>query len=111
DLHRRPIAREERASPATGGGRRPEHWRGAGGGRTAAALVVGHPGRPFGLPKLIFGRGGAGMLAIIGLVLIALWIIGLAFKVTSGLIHIALVVGLLLVIFNFITGRRATSIP
>jgi uncharacterized membrane protein len=51
------------------------------------------------------------MLAIIGLVLIALWIIGLAFKVTSGFIHIALVVGLLLVIFNFITGRRATSVP
>ena len=51
------------------------------------------------------------MLAIIGLVLIALWIVGLAFKVTSGLIHIALVVGSLLVIFNFITGRRATSVP
>src|SRR3954462_5039762 len=69
------------------------------------------PGRPFRLARPIFGRGGAGMLAIIGLVLIALWIIGLAFKVTTGLIHIALVVGLLLVIFNFITGRRATSVP
>ena len=51
------------------------------------------------------------MLAIVGLILIALWIIGVALKITAWFIHIALVVGLLLVVFNFITGRRPTAVP
>ena len=49
------------------------------------------------------------MLAIIGIILILAWLAGLAFKVTAGFIHIALVVGVIMVIAHFITGRgRAT---
>jgi Family of unknown function (DUF5670) len=53
--------------------------------------------------------GGVRMLAIIGLILIALWIVGLAFKVTVWFIHIALVIGILLIVFHFITGRKTAA--
>jgi Family of unknown function (DUF5670) len=54
-------------------------------------------------------RGGVRMLAIIGLVLIALWIVGLALKVTAWFIHVALVIGILLIVFNFVTGRKTAA--
>lgn len=47
------------------------------------------------------------MLYLIGAVLLAFWILGLAFKVTTGLIHIALVAALIVFAFSFFTGRRA----
>lgn len=43
---------------------------------------------------------------IIG-ILILLWLAGFAFSVGGGLIHTLLVIALVLVIFNLITGRRA----
>ena len=47
------------------------------------------------------------MLAIIGAVVLICWLLGLtAFHVTTGLIHIALVVGLILVVMHFVSGRR-----
>jgi hypothetical protein len=47
------------------------------------------------------------MLAIIGAIVLICWLLGMtAFHVTSGLIHIALVVGLILLIMHFVTGRR-----
>lgn len=50
------------------------------------------------------------MLAILAAILIVLWLLGfLAFHVTSGLIHIALVVGIVLVAVHFLRGRRATE--
>jgi hypothetical protein len=49
------------------------------------------------------------MLAIIGLILIAVWIVGLALKVTVWFIHVALVIGILLIVFNFITGRKTAA--
>ncbi len=49
------------------------------------------------------------MLAIIGVILIVLWLIGLAFKVTVWAIHLALIVGLVLIVLNFLTGRRPTA--
>lgn len=49
------------------------------------------------------------MLAIIGIILVIAWLAGLAFKVTAGAIHIALVLGVILVIAHFAMGRgRAT---
>lgn len=49
------------------------------------------------------------MLATIAIILIALWLLGLlAFHITTGFIHIALVIGLLLLVMHFMRGRTAT---
>jgi hypothetical protein len=48
------------------------------------------------------------MLGLIGAVLIVLWLLGFsAFHVTTGFIHVALVVGLILLVLHFLTGRTA----
>lgn len=50
------------------------------------------------------------MLGIIAAVLIVLWLLGFfAFHVTSGLVHIILVVGLIMLLFHFLRGRSATA--
>jgi hypothetical protein len=50
------------------------------------------------------------MLAVIGAVLIVLWLLGfLAFHVTLGFIHILLVIGLVLMVMHFIRGSSATT--
>jgi hypothetical protein len=48
------------------------------------------------------------MLLTIAIILLILWALGfLAFHVTSGLIHILLIVGIIVLIWNFVAGRRA----
>ena len=48
------------------------------------------------------------MLGIIAAILIIGWLLGLfAFHVSTGLFHILLVVGLVLLVFHFMSGRRA----
>jgi hypothetical protein len=48
------------------------------------------------------------MLAIIAAVLIVLWLLGLfAFHVTTAFIHVALIVGIILLIIHFM--RRTTA--
>jgi hypothetical protein len=37
------------------------------------------------------------------------WILGLAFKVTTGVIHLALIAGLILFVLGFLRGRSTTS--
>jgi hypothetical protein len=50
--------------------------------------------------------GGEDMLATIAAVLIVLWLLGFfAFHVTSGLIHVVLVVGLIVLVLHFLRGR------
>ena len=50
------------------------------------------------------------MLGIIAAVLIVLWLLGFfAFHVTTGLIHIVLVVGLIMLFFHFLRGRSANA--
>ena len=50
------------------------------------------------------------MLGIIAAVLIVLWLLGFfAFHVTAGFIHIALVVGLILLVLHFVTGGTASA--
>lgn len=50
------------------------------------------------------------MLAVIGAILIVLWLLGfLAFHVTLGFIHILLVIGLVLIVMHFIRGSSATT--
>lgn len=46
------------------------------------------------------------MLALLGLVLLVLWLLGfVAFHVSSGVIHILLVLALISIIFHFLRGR------
>ncbi len=47
------------------------------------------------------------MLLIIGIVLVVLWLGGFALHIGGALIHILLVLALISIVFNFLTGRRA----
>jgi hypothetical protein len=48
------------------------------------------------------------MLWTIFVILIILWLLGwLAFHVAGGLIHILLVIALIVLVWNLLTGRRA----
>jgi len=40
--------------------------------------------------------------------LLVFWVLGLAFKVAAGFIHILLVIALVLFVVNLLTGRRTT---
>ncbi len=52
------------------------------------------------------------VLWIIAAIVLAFWILGLAFKVTTGLIHILLVAAIILFILGFFRGRRSsTAVP
>ena len=47
------------------------------------------------------------MLAIIGAIVIIAWLLGItAFHVTAGVIHVALVVGVILLVMHFLGGRN-----
>ena len=39
-------------------------------------------------------------------VIVALWLLGLVFRIAGNLIHLLLVVALIVVVFNFISGQR-----
>jgi membrane-bound ClpP family serine protease len=55
-------------------------------------------------------KGVKDMLGVIAAVLIVLWLLGfLAFHVSSGLIHILLVVGIIMLLLHFFRGRSATA--
>ena len=46
------------------------------------------------------------MFAIIGIVLIVLWLLGfLAFHITTGMIHILLGIAIVMIILHFFRGR------
>lgn len=48
------------------------------------------------------------MVWTIAVVLLVLWLLGfVAFQVGSGLIHLRLVLALVAVVYQFVTGRRA----
>ena len=50
------------------------------------------------------------MLYTIALVLVILWVLGLVTSYTmGGLLHILLVVAIIMIVFNLISGRRASS--
>jgi hypothetical protein len=46
------------------------------------------------------------MLYTIVVVLVVLWLLGLVTHVAGGLIHLLLVVAVIILIFNLISGRR-----
>ena len=47
------------------------------------------------------------ILWVILVIVLAVWLIGLLADVAGSLIHLLLVVGLLILVYNIITGRRA----
>jgi len=48
------------------------------------------------------------MLYTIAVILLVLWLLGLVTSVTAGgLVHLLLVVALIMIVFNLISGRRA----
>jgi Family of unknown function (DUF5670) len=50
------------------------------------------------------------MLGIIAAVLIVLWLLGFfAFHITTSVIHIALIVGLILLVLHFMRGSAASA--
>jgi hypothetical protein len=46
------------------------------------------------------------MLWTIFVILVVLWLLGFSFHIAGGLIHLLLVVALVILIFNLVTGRR-----
>ena len=50
------------------------------------------------------------MLWTIFVILLILWILGFSFHVAGSLIHLLLVIAVVVLIINLITGRRARSI-
>jgi Family of unknown function (DUF5670) len=50
------------------------------------------------------------MFGIIAAVLIVLWLLGfLAFHISTGLIHVLLVIGVVMLLLHFFRGRSATA--
>ncbi len=47
------------------------------------------------------------MLWTIFIVLLILWLLGFTFHVAGGLIHLLLVVALVVLVFNLLSGRRS----
>ncbi len=49
------------------------------------------------------------MLGMIAAILIIAWLLGLfAFHVSTGLFHVLLVIGLILLVLHFVSGRRVS---
>jgi len=48
------------------------------------------------------------MLWTIFIILLILWLLGFSLHVGGGLIHLLLVVGLVVLIINLVSGRRST---
>jgi Flp pilus assembly protein TadB len=53
---------------------------------------------------------GENMLAMLAAILIVFWLLGfVAFHITTGFIHLALVVGLIILALHFLRGGRAAA--
>jgi len=48
------------------------------------------------------------MLWTIFVVVLIMWLLGFSFHIAGGLIHLLLVVALVILLFNLLSGRRAT---
>lgn len=46
------------------------------------------------------------MIWTIFVILLILWLLGFSFQIGGGLIHILLVVALIVLVYNLLTGRR-----
>ena len=57
-------------------------------------------------PGRTAGWKGIEMLWTIIVILLILWLLGFSLHIAGGLIHILLVVALVVLVFNLISGRR-----
>ena len=48
------------------------------------------------------------MLWTVFVVILVLWLLGFSFHIAGGLIHILLVIAVIVLIFNLISGRRVS---
>jgi len=51
--------------------------------------------------------GGFFMLWTLFVILLVLWLLGFSFHIAGGLIHLLLVIALIVLIINLVSGRRA----
>jgi hypothetical protein len=58
--------------------------------------------------SLAEGDEGGTMLWTVFVLLLILWLLGFSFHVAGGLIHLLLVVALVVLVVNLLTGRGAT---
>jgi hypothetical protein len=49
------------------------------------------------------------MLWTIFVILLILWLLGFSFHVAGGLVHILLIVALVVLVFNLLSGRRSIA--
>lgn len=47
------------------------------------------------------------MLWTIFVILVVLWLLGFSFEIGGGLVHILLVIALIVLVYNLVTGRRS----
>ena len=69
---------------------------------TLGAPEPGIPAQAFAIEK-----GVSNMLWAIFVILIVLWLLGFTLHIAGGLIHILLVIALIVLVINLVTGRRA----
>ena len=50
----------------------------------------------------------AGILWTVVVIIVALWLLGFIFHIAGNLIHLLLVIALIVIVYNLITGRRNT---
>jgi hypothetical protein len=75
--------------------------------REAGIRVASDKGSPH---RALRSTGDKNMLGIIAAVLIVLWLLGFfAFHVSTGVIHVLLVIGIVMLLAHFFRGRQATA--
>jgi hypothetical protein len=73
---------------------------------SAVAKADGNPGNEMAWISNFDKQGDAEMLGIIAAVLIVLWLLGFfAFHVTTAFVHVALIVGIVLLVLHLMRGR------
>jgi hypothetical protein len=68
------------------------------------ALSAPEPGFPSQASPI--GKGVLYMLWAIFVIVLVLWLLGFSFHIAGGLIHLLLVVALIILVFNLVSGRR-----
>jgi hypothetical protein len=64
------------------------------------------PSREYSISLAQFSASFLSMLYTIVVVLVILWLLGFIGHIGGGLIHLLLVIAVIVLIFNFISGRR-----
>ena len=67
---------------------------------------LGAPEPGFPAQAFAFKKGVMNMLWAIFVILLVLWLLGFTLHIAGGLIHILLVIALIILVINLVTGRR-----